>query len=225
MKRLVGLVIGIVILLALAGCNVSKSYEWHRKLTITVDTPAGRVYGSSVVREYFAEIRGWLFFPDTAGTNYGLFGDAAFVQVAPGKYLFALLPQYQTRSDPLSSFDVFFPGEVPSKVAPQFATLRETRTISLDRYPTLVTFENIDNPDSVKLVDPSDLAASFGAGYKLKSLTLEITDEALTTGKMDKLLPILSKDQVFIDVGWLHLPNDHPLRMVDRGSFIHREIN
>jgi hypothetical protein len=224
MKRLLNLVMGMALLLALVGCNVSKSFEWHRKLTITVDTPSGPVSGSSVVREYFAEIGAWLFFPETAGTDYGLFGDAPFVQVAPGKYLFALLPQYQSRSAQPSSFETFFPGENPSKIAPRLSTLREKRNVATNQFPIFVTFENIENPDSVKLVDPSNLAASFGEGYSLKGLTLEITAEEVTDGLMDRLLPILSKDQVFIDVGWLNLPFNHPLRSVDRNSFVHRAI-
>jgi hypothetical protein len=46
----------------------------------------------------------------------------------------------------------------------------------------LVTFGDIKDPKSVKRVDPDDLSASFGAGVKLKAITVEITDDAVTTG-------------------------------------------
>jgi hypothetical protein len=56
------------------------------------------------------------------------------------------------------------------------------------QYPMLVTFGDIADPASVKLVDPADLAASFGPGVRLKSVTLEVTDEAVTRPKLDILL-------------------------------------
>ena len=52
----------------------------------------------------------------------------------------------------------------------------------------LITFTDINNPASVKLVDQHNLAATFGAGYALKSITLEITDAPVTTGKVESVL-------------------------------------
>lgn len=50
------------------------------------------------------------------------------------------------------------------------------------QYPMLVTFGDVTDPLSVKMVDPKDLAASFGTGIRLKSVTLEVTDEPVTEG-------------------------------------------
>jgi hypothetical protein len=69
--------------------------------------------------------------------------------------------------------------------------LREKRTVPSGSRPLLVTFGNINDPASVKEVKPGDLAATFGQGYRLSSITLEITDEAVTEGTMQKLLPWL----------------------------------
>jgi hypothetical protein len=46
----------------------------------------------------------------------------------------------------------------------------------------LVTFKDIADPTSVVLVDPDDLAASFGAGYRLKAITVQVTDKPVTVG-------------------------------------------
>ena len=48
--------------------------------------------------------------------------------------------------------------------------------------PTIVRFRDIADPKSVEQVDPDDLAKSFGPGVKLKSLTVQMTDEPVTTG-------------------------------------------
>ena len=41
------------------------------------------------------------------------------------------------------------------------------------------TFQDIADPTCVRLVNPADLAASFVTGVWLKSVTLEVTDEAV----------------------------------------------
>lgn len=49
-------------------------------------------------------------------------------------------------------------------------------------YPLMVRFRDTNDPTTVELVDPSDLARSFGLGVKLKRVTVEITDDPVTTG-------------------------------------------
>ena len=66
--------------------------------------------------------------------------------------------------------------------------LREIRDIAPQHYPLLVTFTDINDPKTVKKVDPEDLAAVFGPGVSLKRITLEITDEAVTEGKIESVL-------------------------------------
>jgi len=42
------------------------------------------------------------------------------------------------------------------------------------RLPTTVTFTNLADPKSVKLVDPTDLAGTFGPGYRITKATIEV---------------------------------------------------
>lgn len=37
-------------------------------------------------------------------------------------------------------------------------------------------------------VDPADLAATFGAGFALREITLEVTDDAVTEGVVEGVL-------------------------------------
>jgi hypothetical protein len=52
----------------------------------------------------------------------------------------------------------------------------------------LVTFDDITKPETVREVEPADLAAVFGEGVRLKTVTLEITEEAVTVGLVEGLL-------------------------------------
>ena len=54
-------------------------------------------------------------------------------------------------------------------------------------YPMLVTFGDLADPTSVAEVDPDDLAATFGEGVKLKRITVELTDDPVTTGIEERL--------------------------------------
>jgi len=54
-------------------------------------------------------------------------------------------------------------------------------------YPMLVTFGDLDDPASVERVDPDDLAAIFGEGVALKRITVQLTDDPVTTGTRMRL--------------------------------------
>lgn len=71
-------------------------------------------------------------------------------------------------------------------------TVRGTRPVPIKfgtaGYPNFVTFANIRDPLSARFVSSNDLAASLGRGYKLHSLTVEITDEPVTKGRIGTVL-------------------------------------
>ncbi len=65
---------------------------------------------------------------------------------------------------------------------------RASRQVARENYPLMVTFTDIADPASVTRVDLANLAATFGPGYALTSLTLETTDEPVTSGRVEKVL-------------------------------------
>jgi hypothetical protein len=113
-------------------------------------------------------------------------GEASFVEVAPGHYLFALLGEDMEDL----AFDVFFDrkGRDQKELADQIEVLRATREVPREHYPLLVTFDDINDPTTVKRVDPDDLAASFGPGVSLNRITLTITDEPVARGDVEAVL-------------------------------------
>ena len=131
--------------------------------------------------------------------------------MSPGRYLFALL---KGTPDP---FLVFFPGEAPVEVAGRFKTLRAARAVPPKLYPLMVTFGNLADPTSVRRVDPADLAASFGPGIRLKSITLEITAEPVTEGRVEKVLGWLTwSREKLLSIGG----GRNPVRVPDNGGLL-----
>jgi hypothetical protein len=58
-------------------------------------------------------------------------------------------------------------------------------------YPLFVRFRDEADPATLELVDPANLAASFGEGVRLREVTIAITDEA-PTRNVEKALPWLA---------------------------------
>ncbi len=143
-------------------------YSWHQKLTVTVMTPSGLVSASAVTA-----VRWWDSFKlgglvGGASKHFWLKGEAVAVDLGQGRYLFALL-----RPGPSAG------GETIADLATQVVTGKPNRQWStaafeavhdLPRpavvppllYPLLVTFDDINDPASVKKVDPYDPDTALG---------------------------------------------------------------
>jgi len=76
------------------------------------------------------------------------------------------------------------------EVISRLAKTRGPRKITPEALPDLVTFADIDDPRSVIEVDPNNLQATLGQGVTWNEITLEMTDEPITTG-IEKKLPWL----------------------------------
>lgn len=188
MKR--GLVV-VAVLFALAWMVwATGRYSWHQKLTITVETPAGDVSGSAVSAVSWR--KQW-FRWDGMGWSYDLTGEALVVEVTPGRYLFALLKGAGTTEYMGSVAAASIVGREGRVLdAALFSEVEGKRgqmiTVPVYQYPMMVTFDDITKPETVREVDPDDLAAVFGEGVRLKAVTLEITREAMTEGRVEGVL-------------------------------------
>lgn len=173
--------LGQMALLSLA--FVREHHVWHQNLTVTVETPSGERTGSAVV-----EVRAAFGQPPLSGNEveYAYQGEATVVEVAPGRYLFALLGGseerfYYAAKDRFSSIHRGeWLYEIPKQTVPVELTGKHI--------PLLVTFDDITDPKSVRQVDPEDLAATFGPGVSLTEVVLEITQDPVTEGKVEAVL-------------------------------------
>lgn len=61
-----------------------------------------------------------------------------------------------------------------------------------DLRPYFVRFTDISDWRTVQRVNPDAMDKSFGPGVRLRSLTMHLTDEPMTKGRIDKVLPWLT---------------------------------
>ena len=176
--------------LALAGC--SRKYDWRQKITVTVETPEGERSGSSV--QQINASRTWLPIGATA-VSRKLIGEAVVVELPRQRYLFALLSGGESGEmvGLLQNFTNNRHGALTAESLGAAAAkpIGSVHTISGSSTPLLVTFGNVNYPESVRRVDPDKLTAIFGPGYKIKSITLEVTSEPVSTGRPAAVLPWL----------------------------------
>lgn len=184
-------------LLSLAGCDAGPMIEFHYRLTVEVETPAGLQSGYSVIKFWGrkASSSRLNLSPGALGARFA--GEAAVVELPNGQALFALLKaenEVDAANYPLVAFEDDIGGEqdVTKRLQLLQSLMGQSRPLSPDdkaissnrtlkpTFPMLVTFKNITDPTSVERVDPDDLAASFGAGYRLRAIRVTITDEPIT---------------------------------------------
>lgn len=163
----------------------SGTVSWNQRLTLMIETPQGEVRGSAVTEVSVT-------YHSNASLNfgtevvYGLTGEAAVVEVLPGKYLFALIAGDEERF--AGAAKERFVGLKRCEWLREIPRQTEAVTLTGDLIPTLVTFDDIMKPETVREVDPNDLAAAFGQGVQLQAVTLEITREAMTEGRVEGVL-------------------------------------
>ena len=176
------------------------TYSWHQKMTIEVEADGQVFSGSSVVRVSWRK-NDPLGAANGATWLSGIRGESAFVEVPERGVLFGLLSN--------SGNGAALTADLPTRLMTgrkglargeaEFsaveAAVGKTWPVPLSLYPFLVTFGDINNPKTVQNVEPDNLAATFGPGVSLKRITLEITDEPVTEGKVESVL------------GWLNSVN------------------
>ena len=215
--------IAVVGSLLLAGCN--RSAEVHYRVTVKVDDRGITRSGSSV----------WAFrltksgLPLASPYNPSFRGEAVVVELPGRGTLFALVKSVGMYPENLFG-DLRRPQAGPPRFSDRVQDLRHIKgmvgaSATLDcinppwigvRCPTLVRFRDISDPKTIEVVDPADLAASFGPNIRLKSVTVQITDDPVTTG-IEKLLPSFGPETGF-DTWYRNLPFGDP-RQVSKNDF------
>lgn len=165
-------------------------YNWIQKITINVDTPTGFVASSATSNIQVYDIPGWIPLNQSARSYKLIAGEAVVVDLGEGQYLFGLLKGVHrvAEFELADENDECYANGSDVGFAPCIVNFEGIEDIEYRNYPILVTFDDISNPASVREVNPNDFAATFGEGYSLKSITLEITDEPVTEGKVEKVL-------------------------------------
>ena len=219
-----GKVLGIVVLLV-SGLAIAKeviypSATLRYKVTVEIDTPEGVKIGSAV-REVFIQRQPEL--PES-GPDIKPKGEAVVVDLGKRGVVFAL-----TNFDDYRTIFEAFPG--PPGLTPEglkyYSELKDAKgVLKPEEYPMFVTFTNINDPKSV--VSLRDVSGCFekdkngtcikegfhvaadrfeeilGKGVKLRNVSIEMTDEKVTWGSVEKYMPKNFKAEITDQ--WQHLP-------------------
>ena len=192
--RAVGLFAAVIGILLVSGCSSGATEKIRYKMIIEVETPQGLRSGYAVREVTFSEgYQGPSIGEDRGSITVK--GEAVAVDLPKGQTLFALLtasggdvdygarifdrafdwyPAYAkeepTASSSLSSIELW-------PTAP-----KTDRMVNTNPVPMLVRFADIKDPKTVEAVKPDALGTIFGPGVKLKAITIQATNEPVTTG-------------------------------------------
>lgn len=168
------------------------SYSWHQKLTVEVETPDGIISGSSVTRVEWTSSLINDFWAEASKWKSKVQGEAVVVDLGNDRYLFALMgysgDESYTQNLATSSLYDTTDRRWGKEAFRRVIKLKEPIAIPQKLYPILATFADINDSASVKHVEPPKMANVFGEGYKLKNITLELTDEPVTRGRVEGVL-------------------------------------
>jgi hypothetical protein len=194
-RAFAGLVLGGVALAALSGCGQRRSFRY--KMRVEVETPDG-VRSGTAVREVLYSEPGNLPSIGESRPQWRVKGEAVAVDLPGGKVLFALLTSGDGVFDYAGRDIDFLFRELGGKEIQLWPNPPKTVSPHINNpLPMLVTFKDVKDPTSVQRADPDDLSASFGKGYALKAITVQVTDEAVTM-RVEKRLPKPPYSRTFI---------------------------
>jgi hypothetical protein len=183
---------------------------YRYKLTAEVMTPEGLKEGSSVIEVSYSHNADW---GGGKSADSKLTGEAVYVDLGNNKNLFVL---FTTRDSGRAHKNVnenfagsagpMNPFAIPLRVyglswkfgherdlCAAFRTVDPKRNsnVPFENIPTVVTFKNLRDPDSVMVVQPDKLSEAFGAGYAMQKLAIWPTPTEPITEKIEKVLPWL----------------------------------
>jgi hypothetical protein len=179
----------------LSGCGLlGSNYSYRYKITVEVDTPQGLKTGYAVHETLVSKSN--IDLGDLNGKRgMRTRGEAVAVDLPGGQTLFALIPDSNLsqsvldpdwKNDWVDSAQRIIGGNTPQ--GPLAMTAGKPKPVNMKSgYPMLVRFNDIKDPKTVQKVDPENLTASFGAGVRLKGITVEVTDENVTVGIGNRL--------------------------------------
>lgn len=181
----------LAIFLSLTACGYSTDTIRY-KMTVEVETPSG-IRGGSTVRQIA------LVTPPNFACSLGesrpvwrLKGEAVTVELPDGRLLFAIsqgehLDPMQPTAQMSRLFDRY--GRGAPKPISIWSNSRRLKASDYDKFmPMLVTFGDVNDPSTARLVEPDELDAEFGPGFKLHRITINQTNERVSEG-IEEYLP------------------------------------
>ncbi|MDK4715911.1 hypothetical protein [Rhizobium sp. CNPSo 4039] len=199
----------VLILAAAAGLimwqrSAATVDEFSYRVEATFNENGTPVIGSNVVH---VAIRRNIPCVDMCGYTFAVHGQAIPVKFSNGKYVFVLLgvAEQSVRA-----------GNMPFQAlrpAPLYRKISELPRVSVSvppQYvPTVIYFTDIADPRSAILVNGDNISTLVGANVRLMNISVELTDDPVSTG-LDQLLPWIRRQEV-IDISNGNISTSHRL--------------
>jgi hypothetical protein len=241
-RRTFGVVVLGVAAALLSGCDwitaPARPHVVRYRLVATVDTPVGERSGHSVIEVAMSR---------TSGT-FDVRGEAVAVDLPNNQTLFVLLRSANDADWAAWALNVIPNPEkdMPAKDAqaridqvarwidmlkadlgvhpvwtPEAPHTRPGSTVSV---PYFVKFGDISDPASVAEVDPNNLAKSFGEGYRLRALTIQVADAPVTKGINKRLVWLSSHTGMLDNSGDHNRLHDDPIKNLTKRNFVQGDM-
>lgn len=200
-KNALRIVLSLCVGISVGACEPSiPTYRY--RLTVEVDTPAGLRSGSSVIEVHTSDQGKGFPGPEAGGIRHGFRGEAVVVDLGKNTLFVPLVSS--SRDSGWASIVMFLvtPASLPPAGSDPFRRrfdemlkyrgkidLLQSDPLEMNKslrsiYPLMVYFKNINDPSSVEEFDRNNFSEVFGNGYRLKKITVQITDEPVTFGKV-----------------------------------------
>jgi len=175
------------------------AYQWffdsdavRFRLTVDVATPNGIRSGSSVIvaRSYKSGCWGPV---EACRTVSEAEGEAVHVDLGNGRHVFAVLGWGAKGEDRDKVFGIVAATLAPNKRVEwdEQQKLKGSGNVPPDYIPTFVTFDNLKDPKTARIVAPDEFEKVFGPGFRLAGVRLETTSNSITRS-IASVLPWLS---------------------------------
>ena len=166
-------------------------YAWNQKITLVVDTPDGIKTGSAITRVEWKQNH---FFKDGGNWWRKVYGEATYVDLGGGRYLFATIGESSTSTMAIRTLQPGYPRRWSFEdFYEEFTSLKKPLVIPEDKYPLLVTFGNINEPESVMQITSNTIRDIIGENISIKTIIVEETIESETYDNLPKSMNWIKK--------------------------------
>jgi hypothetical protein len=193
--------------LMLSGCLGGS--KWNQRVTFHFTTPDGPMTLSSVTR---AEIKKQLVLVGSVNPVVArVYGEAAMMLMGGDAYMFLLVPSavlaQNTIPRPKDSGDCF------QYINDQLGK-PPTTVWKIGYRPKVIYYPDINDPLNPKEITPESIARVLGEGYSYDDITIEITKDPVTEGKIATVA-----DDAFFDINPKFGSNSRLLKSLRRNRF------
>jgi len=157
--------------------------SWRYRMTIEVQTPDGVRTGSAVRAVTYHRRAGFLLVEGKP--TWKVKGQAVAVDLPKGRTLYAVMRanwgdvDYGARIAHRTFSETGHVSGYPGPVE-LYPTHPDTGFKQTNPVPNLITFADQKDPTTAESVDPAHLDATFGPGYSLKRITIEVVARPIT---------------------------------------------